>query len=125
MASSEPSGSRSLSSPQQLITYLFYQTHRDNHLAGIEYRQQMLELWGISTGSSILEIGCGQGEFTVCLADAVGPTGRVVAVDPATPGWGMAPGCSTLLYPKKYMLMSRITCNRDALRHPISATPLG
>lgn len=49
----------------------------------------MLEHWNIPTGASVLEIGCGQGEFTVCLADAVGPTGRVVAVDGALPGWGM------------------------------------
>ncbi|KAK1752306.1 S-adenosyl-L-methionine-dependent methyltransferase [Echria macrotheca] len=89
MASSVYSnGDRPLRPPEELITYLLDQSHRDHHLAGIEYRQAMLREWNIAPGSSVLEIGCGQGEFTVCLADAVGPNGRIVAVDSAYLGWG-------------------------------------
>ncbi|UKZ80161.1 hypothetical protein TrVFT333_007918 [Trichoderma virens FT-333] len=85
MPSFEANVGRVTSSAEELMSYLFYQTHLENHLAGFEYRQRMLEHWKIPSGSSVLEIGCGQGEFTVCLADAVG---RVVAVDPAPAGWG-------------------------------------
>ncbi|KAK1761519.1 hypothetical protein QBC47DRAFT_409529 [Echria macrotheca] len=36
-------------------------------------------------------IGCGQGDFTVPLADAVGPSGHVIAIDPADPEYGTPP----------------------------------
>jgi len=36
----------------------------------------------------VLEIGCGQGDSTVVLADAVGETGHVDAYDPASPDYG-------------------------------------
>lgn len=39
-------------------------------------------------GKTILEIGCGQGDMTVALAWAVGPTGKVVAIDPAPLAYG-------------------------------------
>jgi predicted methyltransferase len=89
MPSLEEQGGRSLSSPEQLLAHLLYDTHRDKLWAGVEYRQRILRRWKIAAGSSVLEIGCGQGEFTVCLADAVGPTGSIVAVDLACPGWGI------------------------------------
>ena len=40
---------------------------------------------GVAAGESVLEIGCGTGATTVPLADAVGPSGRVVGVDIAEP----------------------------------------
>jgi SAM-dependent methyltransferase len=39
-------------------------------------------------GSTILEIGCGQGDMTVALAWAVGPSGTVNAIDPAPLDYG-------------------------------------
>lgn len=51
-------------------------------------RRSLVKAWGISPGSKVLEIGPGQGGFTVILADAVGPTGQVVTVDPAPLDWG-------------------------------------
>jgi SAM-dependent methyltransferase len=36
----------------------------------------------------VLEIGCGQGDMTAALANAVGATGQVVAVDLADPSYG-------------------------------------
>ena len=36
----------------------------------------------------MLEIGCGQGDTTVALADAVGEEGSVVALDPGRPDYG-------------------------------------
>jgi len=37
---------------------------------------------GLRRGEAVAEIGCGPGYFTARLARAVGPTGRVFAVDP-------------------------------------------
>ncbi|GAB7328615.1 hypothetical protein MBLNU13_g00555t1 [Cladosporium sp. NU13] len=39
-------------------------------------------------GKTVLEIGCGQGDMTVALAWAVGPTGKVNAIDPAPLDYG-------------------------------------
>src|SRR5215469_6626004 len=39
----------------------------------------------VAAGERVLEIGCGTGAFTVPLAEAVGPNGRVVAVDLSEP----------------------------------------
>src|SRR5947208_16779064 len=42
----------------------------------------------IAPGSTIVELGCGSGPFTIALAEMVGPSGRVIAADlqPAMPG---------------------------------------
>lgn len=40
------------------------------------------------SGNAIIEIGCGQGDMTVALAWAVGPTGKVHAIDPAPLDYG-------------------------------------
>lgn len=52
------------------------------------YRRRILDCWDIPPGSRILEIGCGQGEMTSALAEAVGPTGHVIAVDIAGRDYG-------------------------------------
>jgi SAM-dependent methyltransferase len=51
-------------------------------------RQLIAAEWGIPAGARVLEIGCGQGDLTAVLADAVGPEGHVTACDPAGPGYG-------------------------------------
>lgn len=48
----------------------------------------LVESWGIEEGQRVLEIGCGQGDTTVVLANAVGPAGSVLAVDIAEPTCG-------------------------------------
>ncbi|KAK4107280.1 S-adenosyl-L-methionine-dependent methyltransferase [Canariomyces notabilis] len=78
-------------SPQELSACLLYDPNhydKENHLAALEHRQQVVRAWGIPPGASVLEIGPGQGDLTVVLADAVGRTGRVVAVDNAPLHWG-------------------------------------
>ncbi|KIF72892.1 methyltransferase type 11 [Streptomyces sp. 150FB] len=52
------------------------------------FRMKMVEKWRIPTGATVLEIGCGQGDMTAVLAQAVGRNGRVVALDVAGPDYG-------------------------------------
>jgi SAM-dependent methyltransferase len=52
------------------------------------FRMALVDDWRIAPGARVLEIGCGQGDTTAVLADAVGGEGRVTAVDPADPGYG-------------------------------------
>ena len=52
------------------------------------HRLALLQHWNIPTGSTVLELGCGQGDCTTVLANAVGEQGKVVAVDPAELDYG-------------------------------------
>jgi len=48
------------------------------------WRPKMLDAWqraGFTSGQTILDIGCGPGYASLDLAEIVGPTGRVVAID--------------------------------------------
>ena len=53
-----------------------------------EHRIDLARRWGITAGERVLEIGCGQGDATVVLAAAVGPSGHVTALDPAPSSYG-------------------------------------
>jgi predicted methyltransferase len=55
----------------------------------MEHRLDLVSFWQIAPGSKVLEIGCGQGDCTIVLADAVGESGHVDAVDPGAPDYGM------------------------------------
>ena len=52
------------------------------------FRSTMVDFWNIAAGSRVLEIACGQGDTTAILADRVGPSGQVVASDPAPADYG-------------------------------------
>lgn len=52
------------------------------------YRRQIVEQWQIREGETILEIGCGQGDLTVAIAEAAGEHGRVTAIDIADSDYG-------------------------------------
>ena len=54
----------------------------------LRYRVELVEFWGAGPGHRVLEIGCGQGDTTVVLADSVGSKGRVVAVDNGPTDYG-------------------------------------
>lgn len=59
----------------------------EQQLRQLEHRCRILA--GVSlSGQSVLEIGCGQGDMTVALANAVGEEGRVVAMDSAPTDYG-------------------------------------
>jgi Methylase involved in ubiquinone/menaquinone biosynthesis len=48
-----------------------------------------LNKWNIPFGSKILEIGCGQGDFTLVAAYMVGDQGHVTGIDPAPLDYGL------------------------------------
>ncbi|MHC0038559.1 SAM-dependent methyltransferase [Pseudoneobacillus sp. C159] len=54
----------------------------------LQHRFDLVEAFGLRKGMRILEIGCGQGDTTVALADAVGESGKVVAIDIANRDYG-------------------------------------
>lgn len=60
----------------------------DTQLSQTRHRAALVASWHIAPGSTVLELGCGQGDMTAVLAEAVGPKGRVVAVDVAAPSYG-------------------------------------
>lgn len=50
------------------------------------HRLAIVDAWkAIKADDKILELGCGQGDMTAVLASLIGPTGHVVALDPADP----------------------------------------
>ena len=57
----------------------------------ILHRIELIKFWDIAKGENVLEIGCGQGDTTVCLAAAVGEEGKVTAVDPGSLDYGKYP----------------------------------
>ncbi|MFJ8311697.1 MULTISPECIES: class I SAM-dependent methyltransferase [unclassified Streptomyces] len=60
----------------------------DVQRAQTAYRAALVAAMNVPAGASVLELGCGQGDMTAVLAEAVGPDGRVVALDIADPSYG-------------------------------------
>lgn len=54
----------------------------------LEHRFKLIEAFEIKEGMRVLEIGCGQGDMTVVLANQVGETGHVTAIDIASGDYG-------------------------------------
>ncbi|KAG8756589.1 hypothetical protein FRC12_010515 [Ceratobasidium sp. 428] len=52
------------------------------------HRVRLAQAWDIPEGSHVLELGCGQGDCTAVLAAAVGDSGHVTGVDPASLDYG-------------------------------------
>lgn len=98
------------SSPEILASYLLDQTDVKHSIASVAYRQQAIETWNIPQGSKVLEIGGGQGDFTVALADAVGPHGSVIGVDPSPPDWGKYLGVVTQHRPQHDLRNPESSC---------------
>ncbi|KAI1277750.1 SAM-dependent methyltransferase [Xylaria sp. FL0933] len=68
--------------------------HPEIEIAQAAHRIRLVNKWQNDTGSivfpgaRVLELGCGQGNTTAVLAEAVRETGRVDALDPAPPDYG-------------------------------------
>ncbi len=54
----------------------------------LQHRLELVAAFDIQKGMHVLEIGCGQGDTTAALADAVGEDGHVVAIDIASRDYG-------------------------------------
>lgn len=54
----------------------------------LQHRLELVAAFGIQKGMRVLEIGYGQGDTTVAIADAAGESGSVVAIDIASPDYG-------------------------------------
>jgi ubiquinone/menaquinone biosynthesis C-methylase UbiE len=54
----------------------------------LQHRLELVEAFGVEKGMRVLEIGCGQGDTTAALAEAVGESGRVTAIDIASRDYG-------------------------------------
>jgi ubiquinone/menaquinone biosynthesis C-methylase UbiE len=69
---------------------LEYQLFEDDLIQQVQlqHRLELVAAFGIQKGMRVLEIGCGQGDTTVAIADAVGESGSVVAIDIASPDYG-------------------------------------
>src|SRR3954470_15127310 len=52
-----------------------------HHQSKIYEREQMIRDLGIEQGSFVVDAGCGPGLWTPFLAEAIGPTGRILGVD--------------------------------------------
>ncbi|KAH8774486.1 SAM-dependent methyltransferase [Diaporthe sp. PMI_573] len=119
-----------LSSAEKIASYqLLLPNGLAIEAAQAAHRINLLNSWGpdvIKPGSHVLEIGCGQGNCTAVLAEAVGPTGRVDAFDPAPPDYG-AP--FTLAEAQKHISESeiggRITWHRNKPWEPAGASSEG
>ncbi|KUJ13086.1 uncharacterized protein LY89DRAFT_687954 [Mollisia scopiformis] len=76
------------------ISLNFIETRKDSItsspslLSQMRHRLRFISFWNIKPGSRVLEIGCGQGDTTVVLADAVGEDGHVDAIDPGSLDYG-------------------------------------
>lgn len=107
-----------LSSAEKIASYqLLPPNGLASEAAQAAHRINILNSWGagvIKPSSRVLEIGCGQGNCTAVLAEAVGPTGHVDAYDPAPPEYG-AP--FTLAQAQEHIsqseIGSRITWHRE------------
>lgn len=67
------------------------QTCSNNSAISIPQTQHRITIashFDLRPGQKILEVGCGQGDFTVVLAAAVGDSGHVTAVDPGALDYG-------------------------------------
>jgi hypothetical protein len=73
------------------------------------HRIEIISHFNIQPGSNVLEVGCGQGDFTVVLAAVVGKNGHVTAVDPASLDYG------TPTFPDNPWLWMLIVCNREPI----------
>lgn len=74
---------------EQLLSYTkFYGEDRHIQRKQTQHRLRLMEAFDVREGDHVLEVGCGQGDTTVVLADAVGENGHVHAVDIASKYYG-------------------------------------
>lgn len=70
-----------------LSTYKLFQEDEIQQVQ-LQHRLDLVKAFGVKKGMSVIEIGCGQGDTTVALADAVGKDGKVIGLDIASRNYG-------------------------------------
>lgn len=91
---------------EELLSYMkLSETNHNIQLKQTRHRMQLIEAFNINPGDKVLEVGSGQGDTTVVLADAVGETGFVEAVDIAKSDYGSP---LTLKQATDYILKSKV-----------------
>ncbi|MFD1039316.1 class I SAM-dependent methyltransferase [Virgibacillus byunsanensis] len=70
-----------------LSNYKLFETDEIQQVQ-FQHRLDLMEAFGVKKGMRVLEIGCGQGDTTAALADAVGIDGKVFAIDIASRDYG-------------------------------------
>ncbi|MCM3357357.1 methyltransferase domain-containing protein [Psychrobacillus sp. MER TA 171] len=73
---------------EKLLTYMKTVGNSSIQRIQLQHRLGLVQAFNIEKGMRVLEIGCGQGDTTVALADAVGETGFVMAIDIAGRDYG-------------------------------------
>ena len=58
------------------------------HIPRFTHRLSLIKAWDIPPGQRILDIGCGQGESSLALAEALGPACHITGIDDAHPDYG-------------------------------------
>lgn len=120
-----------LSVAAKIASYQIVPSDPSVEVAQATHRINLVNAWSaIHPGAKVLEIGCGQGNCTAVLAEAVGDGGQIDAVDPAPPDYG-AP--FTLKQAQDYISQSAIgqrvhwhrAAPEDFLRRSTAAGPSG
>lgn len=76
-------------SPEQIAGFMAaYRFSPEAQLRQTQSRMKLVQTWSVQEGMRVLEIGCGQGDMTAVLANAVGASGQVTAVDAAGADYG-------------------------------------
>lgn len=71
-----------------LSSYLHDPKQRPALIPHATRRFRLLDLWSISDGDRVLDIGCGQGESTIAFAVQVGSNDQVTGIENAPPDYG-------------------------------------
>jgi SAM-dependent methyltransferase len=72
--------------------------------AELAHRLNLASAWGIQPGWAVLDVGCGTGDSTLAVAEAVGEAGHVTGIDPGSPD----EGTPSLGQSQAYILRSRM-----------------
>ncbi|PQE28386.1 SAM-dependent methyltransferase protein [Rutstroemia sp. NJR-2017a BBW] len=117
----------STASPETIAAYFSGPTEdptkiSESFIAQIRHRIDLVDFWEIPPSSHVLEIGCGQGDTTIVLADRVGPDGHVDALDPGAPDYGICLLFSFHLSQMKYISSPQTLSSAQA---QIKSSPVG
>jgi SAM-dependent methyltransferase len=100
---------------EQLISSYIHDSRCNPDILRPQFRHRiaLVDAWKIPAGSKIVDVGCGQGDSTIALAQAVGPDGHVTGVDPGSLDYG---GPITLGQAQSYIKASDLGSRVDFIQ---------